>query len=823
MDLISSNNYNLENLVKVTTKKFGFDLFTTPENSWKYTQIVYEKMTALLIRQNSKGIKTFIDVGAHNGFFDVLVGLSNPNCKIIAFEPVPENIEVVKKNLEYHGLKSSLHNVAVSDHQGRLSFQVSSETDLSGFIANPDQPVLKNIEVDVVKLDQFLEQIADGPVLVKIDTEGSETKVLSGMKQLIEKIDDLRLIIEINPSCLEVNNSSPGLFLNELDKLGFDVFVVFDEEMKYIKYIPGSNWDEYMGERTYRNVFCVKKKHSLNICVFSHTSFLGGAEKCLLEVIDRLIAKHGAIFTIVLPAEGVFRNKIEELGGAVIIIENSWWCAKSLPTVKKVNELMSTSFENILESLPDLERISPDIFLTNTMVIPWGALSASLTNRPHIWWVHEFGQLDHNMEFFLSFQKSIDIIKESSNHVVVNSDAVQKTLFQDLGIEKCTVATYNISLAMPSNQDKKYFQYPTSTKLIIAGNITRKKGQDDAIHAIKLLINRQVDVELCIVGNISSPYAEGLKSLVKMEGLDDRIHFIDFVDNIRPLLEQADINLMCSEHEAFGRVTVEAMLLGLPVIGTNAGGTVELIDDGKNGLFYSSRDVNDLVNKISYFIETPEKIKEFGKYAQESIAKKLAANPADTTFFQLFSGLKNNKTNTKSPQLLQMALMLQSEIKRKFDRDVEERNIIIEHKDKIIQELNGQLQGITNSSVWRLATMPRRILKLFFPAGSFGYRSFLKLKGGDSKLRKDIELIIQSGLFDQEWYLAENPDVVKTGITPASHYLQFGGFEGRDPGKNFSSKYYLATYADVKNSKMNPLLHYLKFGKNEGRNIQQRL
>ena len=116
----------------------------------------------MLICQNAKGVNTFIDIGAHNGFYDVLVGLSNPNCKSFAFEPVPENIEVIKKNLELNGLKLSLHNVAISDHPGRLPFQVSEATSQSGFIANPDNPVLKNIEVDVVQLDQFLEQIPDG-------------------------------------------------------------------------------------------------------------------------------------------------------------------------------------------------------------------------------------------------------------------------------------------------------------------------------------------------------------------------------------------------------------------------------------------------------------------------------------------------------------------------------------------------------------------------------------------------------------------------------------------------------------------------------------
>ncbi len=55
---------------------------------------------------------------------------------------------------------------------------------------------------------------------------------------------------------------------------------------------------------------------------------------------------------------------------------------------------------------------------------------------------------------------------------------------------------------------------------------------------------------------------------------------------------------MCSESEAFGRVTVEAMRAGLPVCGTNAGGTPEIIDQGVNGLLSPPGDANALAANL---------------------------------------------------------------------------------------------------------------------------------------------------------------------------------------------------------------------------------
>lgn len=85
---------------------------------------------------------------------------------------------------------------------------------------------------------------------------------------------------------------------------------------------------------------------------------------------------------------------------------------------------------------------------------------------------------------------------------------------------------------------------------------------------------------------------------------------------------------------------------------------------------------------------------------------------------------------------------------------------------------------------------------------------------------RQLKLIQNSGMFDEAWYLSQNPDVAQAKIAPALHYLRHGGFESRDPGPNFSSAFYLDTYPDVKAASINPLVHYLLDGKKEGRKQQ---
>ena len=79
--------------------------------------------------------------------------------------------------------------------------------------------------------------------------------------------------------------------------------------------------------------------------------------------------------------------------------------------------------------------------------------------------------------------------------------------------------------------------------------------------------------------------------------------------------------------------------------------------------------------------------------------------------------------------------------------------------------------------------------------------------------------ISRNRLFDRKYYLAQNPDVARSGMDPVEHYICFGWREQRNPSTLFNTKYYLDTYTDVKSSGMNPLYHYLRFGKSEKRDV----
>lgn len=85
--------------------------------------------------------------------------------------------------------------------------------------------------------------------------------------------------------------------------------------------------------------------------------------------------------------------------------------------------------------------------------------------------------------------------------------------------------------------------------------------------------------------------------------------------------------------------------------------------------------------------------------------------------------------------------------------------------------------------------------------------------------KETLNIILNSPLFDAEWYVQRYPEVRRSGLAPAWHYLWVGGKIGYDPGPDFSAKAYTSHYEDVEASGLNPLVHYECHGRAEGRRI----
>jgi hypothetical protein len=93
------------------------------------------------------------------------------------------------------------------------------------------------------------------------------------------------------------------------------------------------------------------------------------------------------------------------------------------------------------------------------------------------------------------------------------------------------------------------------------------------------------------------------------------------------------------------------------------------------------------------------------------------------------------------------------------------------------------------------------------PSGVFGTG-----RGGQSVEDEDVMVIAASGLFDEDWYIRQNPDVARSGINPLLHYVRHGASENRTPFPGFNATRYIANAEARAPVRRNPLAHYILNG-----------
>jgi glycosyltransferase involved in cell wall biosynthesis len=156
------------------------------------------------------------------------------------------------------------------------------------------------------------------------------------------------------------------------------------------------------------------------------------------------------------------------------------------------------------------------------------------------------------------------------------------------------------------------------------GRITSWKGQHVFLRALAEL----PDVRGLIVGDAlftdeDRRYSQELRDLAAQLRISDRIHFTGFCPDILPLLLSVDVVAHCSTSpEPFGRVIVEAMLAGRPVIAARAGGALEILADNRTGLFVKPGDPHALASAIQRLLGDQEFATEIGQAAKWDAEKR---------------------------------------------------------------------------------------------------------------------------------------------------------------------------------------------------------
>lgn len=391
----------------------------------------------------------------------------------------------------------------------------------------------------------------------------------------------------------------------------------------------------------------------MNILIFSHYTALYGANRSLLNLLKGL-KTYDVKAMVVVPENGDLCRVLSELDIPFIVQKFDKWCGdKNLPFFKRKYSLIGIfknyqenrfrkiqNLNNIEELNQKIKDFKPDVIYSNSSVFNFGFLFSRKKNLPHIWHLRESQD-----QYFLNWFDNIKKVNKTFNQseIILAVSKFLKNYYEEKNNVQDIAVIYNgvLSGKELENIDRRRQEKEVIGDVVvfgIVGLIHPQKGQEEAIKAFAMVNKQYPNTKLLVVGLGDTNSLEKLSTSLSLD------HCIEFWGHISDPFDaylEMDIALMCSRMEGMGRVTVEAMAAGLPIIGYNEGGTTELIEDNITGLLYEKGSL-DLAEKMIILVKDKKRRLAMGEKGRIEFAKKYTSEVYTANFIEIL-----NKYNFK--------------------------------------------------------------------------------------------------------------------------------------------------------------------------------
>ncbi|MDB9317483.1 glycosyltransferase family 4 protein [Nodularia spumigena] len=326
----------------------------------------------------------------------------------------------------------------------------------------------------------------------------------------------------------------------------------------------------------------------------------GGAELCLID-----IAKpYGDRALVGLFADGDFRKLLQQhhipvkvLGTQAIQVRKQSNLLQSLASVGQLAPLLAKVVQTAKEY---------DVIYANTQkALVIGALASFLARRPLVYHLHDILSSEHFSQTNLRI--AVTLANRFASLVIANSQASQTAFIQAGGNAKLTEIVYNgfecQNYQTSASEVKELQQQLGLEGKFVVGHFSRLapwKGQHILIAALSQC---PPEVTVILVGDAlfgEQDYVQQLHEQVAQLKLENRVKFLGFRADVPQLMAACNLVAHTSTApEPFGRVIVEAMLCGRPVVAAQAGGAMELVEHGVNGFLVKPGEIAELAQVIN--------------------------------------------------------------------------------------------------------------------------------------------------------------------------------------------------------------------------------
>ncbi|MCX7765447.1 MAG: glycosyltransferase family 4 protein [Candidatus Sumerlaeia bacterium] len=358
-----------------------------------------------------------------------------------------------------------------------------------------------------------------------------------------------------------------------------------------------------------------------NIVCISHSAELSGATLVLLGVV-KFLAEKGHNVSIIFP------NKIPQFPKEFnlsqvkqAIIYHPEISLKEAVGIGTKIRIMLTRLQYINAVRKYIKKEKAELVYVNTAMAIYGGLAGKLAGRKILWHIHEdlVPNLWNRIRIFLIKRLAQTVIFVAS---IISRPFGKKPVKQNWVFVSNPVAIEKFSVSpAEARKCRRELNIPENAFVILnVGFISKRKGIDILLKAYARIKPELPDSRLVIVGSYShtpSSYWNELQQIIAQNKLEENVYFTGHREDVARLMAMSDLLVLSSRNEAVPICVLEAMATGIPVVATNVGAIVEILEQGKLGIIVPPEDDVALAEGIRKIITDQAKKQEFCRLAQQ--------------------------------------------------------------------------------------------------------------------------------------------------------------------------------------------------------------
>lgn len=352
-----------------------------------------------------------------------------------------------------------------------------------------------------------------------------------------------------------------------------------------------------------------------------------GASRCLIRLVKAL-DRTRYIPLVLLPEDGPLRQKLEALGVEVVFHPRLSIITRRVIRSWRILIFFIEFPASVLFLWRLIRRRKIDLVHTNTGVMVSPGLAAKLAGIPHLWHIRDWFQ-----EFRRIWKPYSSYILWSSDAVIAISQSVASQFADNSKIsvvyDGCSLDEFHSDDAQAGQDFRRRFGLGTD---FVAGCVGRiklfRKGQEVLVHAAAILKARGLRPKILIVGTAypgNESHLQSLKDLIHKSGLQDSVILTGELDDVKPAYAAMNVLVLPSAvPEGLGDVMMEAMAMRVPVIATNIGGPLEVVQDGISGFLVPPSDPEALADKIELLMNDPKLAERLGQAGPKRVMQRFS-------------------------------------------------------------------------------------------------------------------------------------------------------------------------------------------------------